>query len=229
MVSRLVLDDPPVSVWLRRSARARRMTLRLSSRDLRVYLTLPGGVSISEARHFLSQHRRWLAEQIARRPGPVEVGHGATLPLLGLPHLVAPGPGRAPRIDGRTLVVPGSAAAAGARVRAFLIAQARERLSQAAARHAAALGRAPRRISLRDPATRWGSCSSRGDLMFSWRLVMAPEAVLDYVAAHEAAHLVEMNHSPRFWALVETLCPDWRTRRDWLRRHGAELLRYRFG
>jgi len=129
--------------------------------------------------------------------------------------------------DGR-LEVPDDPARVGARVRAFLKEQARGRLVAASERHATALGCDFGRITLRDTRSRWGSCSSRGDLMYSWRLVMAPPEVLDYVAAHEVAHLAEMNHSPAFWALVGQLCPGHRAPRAWLRAHGTLLHRVRF-
>jgi len=110
----------------------------------------------------------------------------------------------------------------------LLTALARERLLGAVARHAEALGRPAGKITLRDTRSRWGSCSSKGDLMFSWRLIMAPPAVLDYVAAHEVAHLAEMNHSARYWAVCEQLCPEYRVHRRWLKQSGAALLAWRF-
>jgi predicted metal-dependent hydrolase len=127
-----------------------------------------------------------------------------------------------------TLHVPGPMSAVSGRVAGFLRESARAACAEGVARHAAALGRHPGRISLRDPRSRWGSCTSRGDLMFSWRLAMAPAAVLDYVVAHEVAHLAEMNHSQRFWAAVARLCPDHAGPRDWLRRNGAGLHAYDF-
>jgi predicted metal-dependent hydrolase len=114
-------------------------------------------------------------------------------------------------------------------VAAFLRALARDRLAAASDRHAARLGRGFGRLTLRDTRSRWGSCSSAGDLMFSWRLVMAPPEVLDYVAAHEVAHLAHMHHGPAFWAEVRRLYGDHRAARGWLRREGAALHRFRFG
>lgn len=111
---------------------------------------------------------------------------------------------------------------------ALLKRLARDQLGASVDRFAAALDRAPGRITLRDTRSRWGSCSSEGNLMFSWRLIMAPQRVLDYVAAHEVAHLMHMDHSPAFWSTVEDLFPDHRPERDWLRREGASLHRYRF-
>lgn len=211
---------PPIAV--RRSARARRMSLRVGRTDGRVSLTLPRGTPLAEARAFAAQQAGWIARQVAAAPEPRRAAIGATLPVLGREVPVIPGPGRAARWTGTAIAVPDDARA-GPRVAALLREMARSHLAEAVDRHAAAIGRRPGRITLRDTRSRWGSCTSRGDLMFSWRLVMAAPDVLDYVVAHEVAHLVHMDHSPRFWAQVERLFPDWRPRRDWLRREGAAL------
>jgi predicted metal-dependent hydrolase len=117
----------------------------------------------------------------------------------------------------------------GRSIQAFLRTLARDRLAAASDRYAAALGRPYGKITLRDTRSRWGSCTSQGDLMYSWRLIMAPPAVLDYVAAHEVAHLERMDHSPAFWNIVARLCPDHARHRDWLRTEGTALHRVRFG
>jgi predicted metal-dependent hydrolase len=111
-------------------------------------------------------------------------------------------------------------------VQDFLVRQARADLTAASTRHAAAVGREISRITIRDVRSRWGSCSASGRLSFSWRIVMAPPWVIDYLAAHEVAHLVHLDHSHRFWSLVAELCPGYAAARQWLRRHGAELHRY---
>ncbi|MEL6209587.1 MAG: M48 family metallopeptidase [Pseudomonadota bacterium] len=116
----------------------------------------------------------------------------------------------------------------GPTVGAFLKALAHDRLVAASDAHAATLGQSYEKFALRDTRSRWGSCSSGRRLMYSWRLILAPPDVLNYVAAHEVSHLVEMNHSSRFWAKVAELCPDFETHRAWLRREGASLHRYRF-
>ncbi|HEU0222224.1 MAG TPA: SprT family zinc-dependent metalloprotease [Paracoccaceae bacterium] len=229
MAANLIVLDPPVTVALRRSPRARRFTLRVSSRDGSVHLTLPCRTAMAEARQFLERQEGWLRERLASAPQPVEVGLGAVLPLEGRPVRLVSGQGRVPAVSGDVLSLPGPAERAGVRAAAFLKALARDRFTAAADRHAVHLRRCPGRITLRDTGSRWGSCTYRGDLMFSWRLVMAPPEVLDYVAAHEAAHLVEMNHSDRFWAIVARLSPDHARHRAWLRAHGADLHRYRFG
>lgn len=229
MTRRFIPGDPPVEVILRRSARARRISLRVSSLDGRVTLTCPDRVSEAEAMSFAHEKAEWMRRHLARQPGEVTVGLGEEIPFRGQAVRLVPGRGRAVHIEDGAALVPGDPERAAVRMQAFLKEAARDRLSAACDRFAGALGHDYGRITLRDTRSRWGSCSSRGGLMFSWRLVMAPDEVLDYVAAHEVAHLREMNHSPRFWALVEQLYGDHRSARTWLRTNGAELHRYRFG
>ncbi|WP_420853573.1 M48 family metallopeptidase [Roseicyclus persicicus] len=219
--------DPPVEVSLRRSARATRYSLRVSRTDGRVSLSLPVWAPESEALAFLRDREGWLRRQLVQAPVPQQAQIGAQVPVCGVPRDIVAAAGRSTRFAAGRIEVP-EGPRAGPRVKALLTALARERLARAVAAHAAAIGRTPGRLTLRDPRSRWGSCSSRGDLMFSWRLIMAPPAVLDYVAAHEVAHLVEMNHSAAFWQVCRALRPDYREHRDWLRAHGAGLLAWRF-
>jgi predicted metal-dependent hydrolase len=220
---------PPIDIMLRRSARARRFSLRVSRVDGRVTLTLPLRAREAEAMAFVRGQEGWLRGTLARMPVGAVVGFGAVLPVEGRMLTVVQGAGRSVRIAGEALEVPGDAAQVGVRVAVFLKALARTRLVAASDRYAAAVGRRFTRITLRDPRSRWGSCTSTGGLMFAWRLVMAPPAVLDYVAAHEVAHLVEMNHSAAYWAVVSGIYPGWKVQRDWLHAHGAGLQAYRFG
>ena len=218
----VTLDAGGIPVAVRRSARARRLTLRVGRTDGAVTLTLPARSALAEGRAFLASHATWIARQVAAAPPARPVRVGGTIPLGGRDVPVVAGGGRAARMHGDAVAVPDDARA-GPRVAALLKATARAALAERVAHHAAALGRTPGRLTLRDPRSRWGSCSGRGDLMFSWRLVMAPAAVLDYVAAHEVAHLAHMDHSARFWTCVERLVPDHAPRRAWLRREGAGL------
>lgn len=215
------LDCP---IRLRRSARASRFTLRLAEPGAGAVLTLPDRVPSREAQAFLERHRGWLQDALARQGGAIPVVPGGRLPIDGRLVEIATGPG--PRLSEDRLVLPGEAP--GIRAAAFLKARARDRITPAAERYAAALGHRIARIAFRDTVSRWGSCSSRGTLSFSWRLAMAPPEVQDYVAAHEAAHLVEMSHAPRYWAVVARLMPDYAERRAWLKREGRSLHRYRF-
>ncbi|MFW2545101.1 M48 family metallopeptidase [Primorskyibacter sp. 2E107] len=220
--------NPPIEVILRRSAQARRLSLRLSRLDGRVTLTLPKGVSEREGRDFVLSKESWLRGHLDGHEAAVAVGFGAVLPVHGVTLAVQAGAGRSVRHDGAALLVPGAAEQVPRRVQAYLKTLARDRLAEASDRYSTALGRPYARLTLRDTRSRWGSCTADGGLMYSWRLIMAPPAVLDYVAAHEVAHLAQMNHSPAFWAVVERLYGDWRGPRRWLREDGPALHRYRF-
>ncbi len=198
------------------------MSLRVGRADGRVTLTLPAGMSERQASAFVRDQAGWVRRAVAAVPARRIVRVGGTVPLLGRDVPIVAGGGRAARYLGETIAVVDDAQA-GPRVRALLQTLARTHLAAAVDRYAETAGRSPAKLTLRDTRSRWGSCSSRGDLMFSWRLVMAPPEVLDYVAAHEVAHLLHMDHSPRFWAAVERLVPDYATHRAWLRTDGATL------
>jgi len=188
---------------------------------------MPPGTSDRAARAFLHRHRDWLRRALALRPARVAVAVGAHLPVDGVPLEVVSHPGRSVALDRGCLAVP-AAKAPGSAIATFLKRRARQRIAPQAEGYAARLGRPVAGISFRDTRSRWGSCSSSRRLSFSWRLAMAPPEVQTYLAAHEAAHLVEMNHGPRFWALLEDLMPDHAEPRAWLRREGRGLHRYRF-
>lgn len=226
MAEELRFGDPPITVTLRRSARARRLSLRISAADGRVSLTLPARARLQEGLDFLHSREDWLRRHLSKRPETVRPAWGMELPLEGVMLRVEPGEGARVEVAGGSLRVPGPEERVAARLRGFLQARARDVLSAASDRHAATLGVRFSRISLRDTRSRWGSCTSEGRLMYSWRLVMAPPEVADYVAAHEVAHLVEMNHSPAFWQLVARLCPGHARHRAWLRTLGPGLHRY---
>jgi predicted metal-dependent hydrolase len=217
--------NPPIDVTLRKSAQARRLSLRVSRLDGRVTLTMPLGLPDREGLAFLRDKEDWLRGHLGRIGAAEPVRIGSLVPVQGRALPVVAG-SRLRFLDDR-IEVPPNRAAAGP-VRARLRAMARDALATASDRHAATLGVSYDRLSIRDTRSRWGSCSSKSVLMYSWRLIMAPPAVLDYVAAHEVAHLREMNHAPAFWAVVARLCPDYATHRHWLRDHGESLHRLRF-
>ena len=203
------------------------MTLRVARHDGQIVLTLPVRASESEGRAFAESKADWLRKVRARLPEPQVAAHGAVLPVAGRGLIITPAALRSPRIEDDALLVP-EKRAAGPVVRAFLKHRAQQQLLASCTRHAGALGRPFRAIALRDTRSRWGSCTSDGRLMFSWRLAMAPPEVLDYVAAHEVAHLAHMDHSPRFWAQVGRLMPGYAAHRGWLRAQGDGLLSWRF-
>lgn len=227
IASTIELDDPATTVTVTRRADARRLTLRVDPVTAEARVTAPPWAPASEIRMFLMRQADWLRRAQSKVPEAVTVEAGIALPVAGRLREVRQVPGRGARLAGDWITV-GDHAAPGPQVAALLKMLARDALLPAVERHAAALGRRTRGLALRDTRSRWGSCSPKGALNFSWRLAMAPPRILDYVAAHEVAHLAELNHSPRFWAVVERLMPDYAPRRKWLKREGRELHRYRF-
>jgi predicted metal-dependent hydrolase len=225
----LATDAGTVAVVVRRDRRARNYTLRVKDAAGTPVLTMPVYGSLNEARAFLDRHAGWLARQIEKAPTPRPIADGAKIPLRGVPHLIRHAPARRGTVsiggeEGMpALFVAGAAEHLRRRVFDFLRREARRDVEPAVLGYAARLGVKPKAIRVRDTVTRWGSCSASGELSFCFRLVMAPPLVLDYLAAHEVAHLREMNHSRRFWRLVEELCPDSKRARRWLMREGPTL------
>jgi predicted metal-dependent hydrolase len=213
---------PPIELQVRHAPRARRISLRVSGRDGRVTLTVPPGATLSEAVGFARDREGWLRRVLADVSPPIRPAPGGRLAVEGRERLIVGAPVRRATLRGDELLVP-EGRPAGPAVAAFLKTLARERAETSVAGHAAAIGRAQPPLRFRDTRSRWGSCSAEGRLMLSWRLAMAPPEVLDYVAAHEVAHLVHLDHSPRFWAVTERLFPGWTRARGWLRKEGGGL------
>lgn len=228
-MGRVIIEGkPPITVTLRRSLRARRMSLRVSRLDGRVTLTLPQFVAEHEGMAFLRDREGWLRGQVGQVAEALGVAPGIRILFEGRARLITEADQRRVTVTPAELLVPRGADKVPARILAFLRHAARDRLAAASDAHAAALGKTYSSLSVRDTRSRWGSCSAQGRLMFSWRLIMAPCEVLDYVVAHEVAHLAEMNHSPAFWEVVERLCPGHQQHRQWLRNNGDQLHRLRF-
>ncbi|MCC6949186.1 MAG: M48 family metallopeptidase [Bradyrhizobiaceae bacterium] len=224
-------------ITLKRHPRARRYTLRVLERSREVVMTIPPRGSLRQAREFAEKNAGWIAARVKRIPQPIPILAGAVIPVRGVMHRVAHRPKARGTVwfeadaDGAPLLcVTGQAQHVPRRVRDFLKREAKRDLTLASRRHASALGVAIERIGIRDTTSRWGSCSRDAghmhSLSYSWRLVLAPAFVLDYLAAHEVAHCRELNHSARFWRLVDALTPDRRRAEAWLKAHGNELHRY---
>ncbi|WP_454915062.1 M48 family metallopeptidase [Xanthobacter sediminis] len=229
----LELDGEDFCVSVRRHPQARRLTLRVRSATRDVTVTAPPHVSLAAAGDFVRRHREWIRVRLGRLPEAVPIAHGALIPLRGELHRIIHVPEARGTVWTGTdpagapaLYVAGEAPYVARRIIDHLKREARRDVAAAVHRHAAALKVEIGRITLRDTSSRWGSCSAKGDLSFSWRLIMAPPSVLDYLAAHEVAHRLELNHGPRFWQAVERLFPARREAEGWLRHHGASLHRY---
>lgn len=228
--------DAPVEV--RRHPGARRMTLRVSRTKRAVIVTVPMQCDADEAGVFLSRHLDWVRDRLGNVPLPVPFADGMVLPVRGVVHrAVFTGETDTPRLietvananDDKaafTLQIHGRRQSAHRHLKNWLVEQARSDLDGFVAHHSRVLNVKAKRIAIRDQTSRWGSCSTTGVLSFSWRLVLAPSPVLDYVAAHEVAHLAEMNHGPQFWALVRKSMPRMDEAKRWLSRYGTELHRY---
>ncbi len=225
----IATDSGIVAVTLRRHPNARNYTLRLKSATGAPVLTMPKRGSLRQARDFLDRHAGWLARQMDKLPKAQPIVDGGMIPVRGVPHRVSHATARRGTVqieldgDRPVIVVAGAVAHLRRRVLDFLKREARRELEPLVMKHAAALEVTVKAIRFRDQTSRWGSCTATGHLSFSWRLIMAPPYVIDYLAAHEVAHLREMNHSRRFWRLVEALCPQTRQARAWLRAEGARL------
>lgn len=228
VVGSVSVGERAVPLLMRRSRRARALTLNIDPVEDAVELVLPRGVSLDEGLRFAQSKSGWLLTRLALRPPRVPFASGQMIPFLGSDHVIEHRPesrGGVWREDG-CICVTGHEEFLARRVRDWLKGQAQQILAARSHAKAAVIDRQIARVSLRDPKTRWGSCGPNGVISYSWRLVLTPESVLDYVVAHEVAHLVHNNHGIRFWRLVDKLTPQAEPSRDWLRRHGERLLRY---
>lgn len=223
--------DHPVA--LKRSARARRFTLRVKANSGEIVVTAPTWAKLRDVQAFAARHTQWIAGRLARLETRTPFVPGASVPFRGVPHRIVHRPMErgvvwaASAGDGtRELRVSGHLDHVGRRLVDFFKAEARRDLLEAVAAYTNKLGKPVKRVTIRDQTSRWGSCSSTGALSFSWRLVLAPPFILDYLAAHEVAHLAEMNHGPRFWRTLRALCPETDRAKAWMRANGAKLHSY---
>ncbi len=224
----LELAEREVAVELQRHPRARRISLRISKTGQGITMVLPRRTPVREALAFAEQNSGWILKHLEALPAPIPFVAGAVIPLLGLDHRIVhdpPSRGGVRREPG-VITVSGRAEHLPRRLTDFLKREARSEIASRARDKAERIDRPLGRISLRDTRSRWGSCSAKGDLNFSWRLILTPDFVLDYVVAHEVAHLAELNHSPRFWKIAAGLTADMDRAKAWLKREGGQVHRY---
>lgn len=226
-------------VVLKVSTRARRVSLRLDAQRREIIATAPAPRLLDEAAAFAGERAGWIVARLAELPARPLIAPGQTIDILGQPCRLEAGTGRArwrAAVDGvpRALIASGEGEAYARTVIRLIRAEARRVLCERTEAYAARLGKPTPTVAIMDARARWGSCrpprtrgfgasAEVGRIRYSWRLMLAPHAVMDYVAAHECAHLIEANHSPRFWAVVRSLIGDERPHRAWLRENGGRL------
>ncbi|MFS2153006.1 M48 family metallopeptidase [Rhizobium sp. Rhizsp42] len=214
---------------IKQHERATRITLRIEPGGRALKMTIPSGLARRDVDAFLDRHQGWLMTKLAKFSTDTGLHDGGTILFRGVSHRIQHtgslrGLTEATVIDGKPVLrVSGMPEHLGRRIATFLKKEARADLERLAKFHAHLIRAPIKSISMKDTRSRWGSCSAEGNLSFSWRIIMAPPAVVDYLAAHEVAHLKEMNHGPHFWALCKKLCPGMEDAKSWLKRHGSLL------
>lgn len=226
----IIHDGITYRILLKRVPTARRFTLRIRNASRDVVLTMPKRSSLETAQDFAQKHAAWIGARLHRLPEAIPFRHGNVFPLRGeavtVEHIDHLRGNMEFSADEKILRVSCSADHLSRRIHDFLKQEARKDLEYAVKAHCNSLGFAARKVTIRDTTSRWGSCSASGALNFSWRLIMAPPFVLDYLAAHEVAHLVHMNHSDLFWSVTKRLAPRTEQAEAWLYANGSSLHRY---
>lgn len=223
------VTDQNVNIYVQENARSKRLSLKYHPITREFSLTKPPKARKEDILNFLNRSKAWLAEKMGEVNSNIPFTPGTLLPILGQEHLIQFAQDAKPSVvqkEGVLLVsgfdpiiVPGM-------VKDWLRGHIYAYIADTSKKFAKTLGKPVGVITIKDTKSRWASCSSHGNLAYSWRLAMAPEAVVEYICAHEVSHLVEMNHSPAFWGLVAQLCPSFNEHRSWLKIHGKNLFRY---
>ncbi|AQX19077.1 MULTISPECIES: M48 family metallopeptidase [unclassified Bartonella] len=229
-----ILSNRRIPLWVKERKNARRFTLRVDIARQGIYLTTPLAVERRMIEWFIESHRSWIEKRFAHHGGMINEGfhlkEGSRIPILGVLHIILRKEERgvAEIITGNAeqesqIVIYSRLEHLPRHVADVLKKQAKIIIAPLVVHYARKVGRKVKSISYKDTRSRWGSCSTDGRLSFSWRLIMAPKEVVEYVVAHEVAHLVEMNHGKRFWSLCEKLCPERKTYQAWLKKNGHTL------
>lgn len=214
--------------------RARRLTLRIDAGGRGLRITVPPGLARGEVDRFLHRQQGWLEQRLAKVPERPQVRPGIKIPLRGVPHVIVHEPAKRGTVTigleggAAALVVHGDRRHLPRRLADFLKREAKRDIDALVEKHTTTIGKRAKVVRFRDTTSRWGSCTSDGTLSFSWRIMMAPAPVINYLVAHEVAHLQEMNHGPKFWKLCDELCPDTERCKAWLKRNGGALQAIQF-
>lgn len=219
-----------VLVYIRERKGSTRITMSFSTKERHVIISAPKRTSQSYLSEFIEKHKSWIEKQVSKHGAVVKTfAPGVIVPYKGKPHTLAHEESNKILVkpEDNLLFVRATATRIDLHVRRWLLKQATESCTEASLRFAKALGVTIAKVSLKSMHTRWGSCSSAGNLNYNWRLILAPEEVLTYVCAHEVSHRIHMNHSKAFWDTVAQIYPNYTTARSWLKKHGSSL--YVFG
>lgn len=216
---------------LKISPRAKRIALRLDSASRKMNLVVPKRFSMTKALLFANTHQEWINEKLNGLPQIVNFEHGSIIPVLGqdrtLNITVCNTLNKTNiHLNNNEILIETNLDDPRPRFKRFLKKEAKVTMENLAHEKAAGIGQTISAFQIRDTKSRWGSCSPEGKIMLSWRLIFAPWDAMDYVVAHEVAHLVHMNHGPEFWNLCEKLCDNYQSGKKWMRSNGHELLRY---
>ena len=226
------LSDRVLPLKVIENSRAKRLTLRIESGGKGLRVTVPTRTSKKAVGEFLSRYQGWIEAKLAHLPPPAGdepmLKAGLKIPFLGIPRLIVHKAGRGTTIlvddeTGPQIWIYGDQKYLPRRLRDFFMKQAEATIAPLVAKYTGEVGRKAKSVRYKDTKSRWGSCTSDGALSFSWRIIMAPYNVIDYLVAHEVSHLIEMNHSADFWKLCEKLCPESKKCRAWLKRNGQSL------
>lgn len=225
------LEEISPHIKPRISKRAKRIALRLDPKTNDIHLVIPPRASMKKALDFAFTHQDWIREKIETRPAPIPFEDGVSLPLFGEDIMLdiyydITLKRTSITLNKNILSIKTNKEEPSLRITRFLKEKARERLASLAHEKAGQIDKTVKRVQVRDTKSRWGSCSPDGTISFSWRIIFAPIAALDYLVAHEVAHLTHKNHGPQFWALCEELSTDYKAGKEWIRKHGHSLMRY---
>ncbi len=222
------LGDRTAPLTARINRRARRLIVTVDAVSGRVFVTAPSKRALPEALDFARKRARWISRQLEHGKRAKPFQDGTVFPYRGAPVAVVNegGPRSGVRLVGDRVFAGGEPRHLNRRVTDWLKGEARRTLTERTDHYADLLGQKRGPITIRDTRSRWGSCARDGALSFSWRLIIAPPEILDYVAAHECAHLIHLNHSPAYWRVLKGLGVDARSARDWFAAHGQGLYAY---
>ncbi len=228
-VGTIDIDQVTLDVVLKHSNKAKRIGLRLSNNKNQVVVSLPRGTSAAHVNSLLKEARPWITKHLKPKPSQIPFNKDAAIPIFGQEYRITHKDSIRKSIwleDTSKKIIVHPAYSDPGYMESWLRHHAKSHLAKLTREYAQQIGQKANRVSVREVISRWGSCSSTGNISYSWRLIFAPIEVSNYVCAHEVSHLKEMSHSPKFWEAVHSLCPDFALHRQWLKKNGHTLFRF---